>query len=186
VAIQTRSLASLSRLTIVLLIGSFRRSGPPRTTWTTSPGSVTPRLREIGDGRDLLAGGEEPVVGEDVLELATTGPSASTWTSRQCPQGLVEALVFAADVHPADEREGAVDDLQLAVVAQVEEEPVALGIEALEPGEMAAGRPQVASRLLGEAVGADPVEEEADGHAAPRGRGQKARNLAPVSSGFQM
>jgi len=72
------------------------------------------------------------------------------------------------------------------VVPQVEEEALALGVEALEPGELPAGGREVLQQVLGKGVGADAVEEQADDDAAPGGLDQDPEELEAVSSPFQM
>ncbi len=113
----------------------------------------------------VAAGGEEPVLGEHLLEVLHRRPA----DGQVCvPPGgdLLAAAgrVIVGDVHAAREGQAAVDDSDLAVVAQVQVPVTAEAAHRQELGVLPAGRPQGPHEAV-QAVGAHPVGEQPHHHA---------------------
>ena len=126
----------LSRRVCASLLEHFdRRGGRVMYLGTGNPAA----RREIARLDNFLSGGEEPVVGEDLLQFAGHGAGGLQLHVPPMPERGIEPLVFAADVHTADEGDDPVDDLKFAVVSEIEKEAVPLRIQALKPGKVSSG-----------------------------------------------
>ncbi len=118
---------------------------------------------------DFLVGGEIPVVGETFLQGA--GERAGELGLQVAPGADlgVEALVFDADVHAADKRDVAVDDLHLAMIAQIKQVAMPARVEREKPGEFSARRHEFLEVVGGQQHGADFIQKDAHLYAATGG-----------------
>lgn len=117
--------------------------------------------RPFGD----VVGGPEPILEKDQLDGLHGGATEAEVGVAPGAEALAFAEVFVADIQSAHEGLAAVDDDDLAVVAEVQLQarpPVAVGAEG---AGLDAGVLHLAQVGFGEFVGTELVEEEVDAHA---------------------
>src|SRR5262245_24179035 len=88
-------------------------------------------------GGQLPAGGEVPVVSEDSLQFARSGSFHDGRDVVPRADSRIFTRILTAEIHPADERHLRIDDLQLAMIPQIEGPAKLEELARAEPGELA-------------------------------------------------
>ena len=122
---------------------------------------------------DFFLGGKEPIRRECLLEVS--GYAAVKLELRVAPARFAVAVpdVFVANVHSADKRERAVDDLELAMIAQVHEAQVLVVRPRVEPRKPAARRDERIEERSRRAPAAHLIAEQPHLDSAPGGFNEK-------------